>query len=365
MKPFQLASLVHKASGIINSLPNKFAVQIYSRGHRYFMQQFYKSVAKESFLPDIKWQRTLWGLKFQTPLMNASGMFKNGEAYDLMQSQGAGGYIGGTSTYNPRVGNTLDEVYLPFLSLVKSGVSLNYFGLPNLGDEILAKKYITFNKNAQCPIGWSVMRSPDYTETDGMFNLIKSLWMYHNSSQIDFIEINESCPNINVRVDDIVGRLEFIATNFLNKRARHLPVIVKLSNDLTTDILKDLMSILIKYKFDGVNLGNTSTNYQATIGHIAQSEQKLFNYYTSLFGGGIGGRYLKAKSLNLCAAAAKFKKQLNPDYEFHIIRTGGIDNLADIYDSDQVGVSLNQWYTGYFTNYAQFGNNLYKKIFLS
>jgi dihydroorotate dehydrogenase len=326
------------------------------------MDEFVKnSLGSPLFIPDTKWQRTLWGLKFSSPLMNSAGMFKNGDGYDIVASQGAGGYIGGTSTYNPRVGNTKHGIALPFVTLPISHTSINSLGLPNLGDELLSQKIITQNKT--CPLGWSVMRSPDYEETLGLENLVKSLWLYHDNPQIDFIEINESCPNIAVNSENIISRLEYIADNFVSKRRRHLPVVVKLSTDTGGEVLKQILDVLFTRRYDGVNLGNTSTNYADARKSIHNNELALFDYYTHNFAGGVGGIALKGKSYRLCEVAIKHRELVNPGYEFHIIRSGGIESLDDIKVSDSIGVSLNQWYTGYFSNYIQSGNNLYRKIF--
>ena len=355
------ASLVHKHSGLMRLLPQNLAVKVFSSGRLRFMQQYYKSTVKTVFKADNKWKRTLWGFNFPVPLMNSAGMFKYGEGYDVVYAQGAGGYIGGTSTFNPREGNTIQDVKLPFITLPESNVSINSLGLPNLGDDELSKKSITYNKFI--PLGWSLMRSPDYEEQQGLENLVKSLWKYHDNHQIDFLEINESCPNIKVSAGNINARLEYIANNFLRMRKRHLPVVIKLSNDTTINVLKNILDTLFKFGYDGINLGNTSTDYPQARLRIAKPELKLFDSYTANFAGGMGGNILKHKSFNLCEAAVKYRNEVNPGYEFHIIRSGGIECLADIMDSDTIGVSLNQWYTGYFTNYINLGNQVYKEFF--
>jgi dihydroorotate dehydrogenase len=364
------------------------------------MQSFYEhEIQQIVFNFSEKWQRSLWGLKFRLPLMNSAGMFKNGEGYNIVANQGAGGYIGGTSTGNPRTGNIKHGITHPFISLPKSHATLNYLGLPNQGDEVLAKKIITPHKVDGCPIGWSVMRSPDYEIAEKLYlkcskfevfdkrrnlqivnkernqkaqmmtiqsidKLIQSLWLYHDNQHIDFIEINESCPNIKVDAGDITKRLYYIAENFLTKRTRKLPVILKLSNDLSLHNLPKLLDVVFECKFDGINLGNTSTDYiDARKSILDQKEQQFFDYFISNFGGGLGGDLLKTKSLALCAAAVNYREIVKPNYEFHIIRTGGINRIQDILDSNNAGITLNQWYTGYFDNYITHGDKLYSKLF--
>ncbi|MBP9742557.1 MAG: hypothetical protein KBD37_04280 [Burkholderiales bacterium] len=361
-----IAKLVDSCASFINILPKRMVIKLYSFGRSKFMEYYYKISTTRSIGNDIKPQlphksRILWGLTFNLPLMNCAGMFKNGEGYAISCLQGAGGYIGGTSTYNPREGNTIDNIKLPFLKLVKSQLTLNCLGVPNLGDEILSQSIITPHKT--CPIGWSLIRSPDYDEETGMENLLKSLWLYHNNSQIDFLEINESCPNVAITQDNILKRLAYIGDNFLVKRKRHLPVVVKLSPDIECNVLESILDILFKYKFDGVNIGNTSKDYINLKSYVAPSELALFEYFINNFGGGIGGRPLKMKTFNLCKHAVEYYKLISPQYEFHVIRSGGIDSVDDIYASDLIGVSMNQWYSGYFDNYSKYGDSLYSVLF--
>lgn len=360
MSPHFIAKFGDKLSYIVRLLPKNIAVKIYSLGRSHFMACFYKSKSKFEYVPQANFNRTLWGLNFRSPIMNSAGMFKNGEGYSVVARQGAAGYLGGTSTSNPRSGNTVCGIKLPFLTLPKSHVTINYLGLPNLGDKILSRIDITTNKS--CPIGWSLMRSPDFDEQVGLENLVKSLWLYHENKHIDFLEINESCPNIRQSSDNITKRLEYIGERFLAKRHRHLPVIVKLSTDINTDSLKNILNVLFKYKYDGINLGNTSTDYTTVKEQLVKNEVRLFEYFVKKFTGGIGGNPLKIKSYNLCKFAVEYKNSIKGLHEFHVIRSGGISNIADIYDSDSIGVSLNQWYSGYFTNYINDGDLLYKKF---
>lgn len=306
--------------------------------------------------------RILWGIKFSSPLMNSAGMFKNGEGYDLVASLGAGGYIGGTSTPYPREGNNKHNIALPFITLPNSEISLNYLGLPNLGDGILCQKIITTKKIEGCPIGWSLMRCPHSSQEHGINLLVENLFKFQENHLIDFIEINESCPNVKADLSNFAGRLHYIAENFLLKRTRKLPIILKLSNDTVVESVPKILDLMFKYKYDGVNFGNTSIKYDEILKTIDIKDKKLFNYFTHEFGGGVGGgKYMKHKSLELCKTAVEYKNKVKPDYEFHIIRTGGIDCANDIAESNQAGISLNQWYTGFFKNYIVHGNKVYTK----
>lgn len=365
MSPQILSMLYYKSLPLIKQLPPLLQVKIASRGREYFMQQFIQGKRSAPYVPDAKLSITMWGIYFRTNLANAAGMFKNGDGYDTVASIGAGAYIGGTSTNNPRLGNSKHNIKTPFINLHDSHMAINWLGLPNIGDEELSKKVITRNKIEGCPIGWSVMRSPDYDEATGLNKLIESLWLYHNNSQIDFIEINESCPNIKSSGGSIIPRLEFIAKKFLNKKQRHLPVIVKLPHDLTLQTLEPLVSELVRLNFDGVNIGNTSTSYADMQKFLRAKDKKIFDYFTGEFGGGVSGLALKNKTLELCGKTVELVHKLKPTQEFHVIRTGGVDTAQDIFESNECGVSFNNWYTGFFEQYIKSGDNVYRKLYES
>lgn len=359
----QILSLVYdKFSLVISYLPKSQQVKLISYGRQKFMQQFVQYLRFDEYIPAESQACELWGINFRSALANAAGMFKNGEGYDVVAKLGAGAYLGGTSTFNPRLGNNKSGIKLPFVSLHHSKAAVNWLGLPNLGDELLAKQPITKRKIVGCPIGWSVMRSPDFAESDGVSKLIESLWHYHNNPQIDFIEINESCPNIKLGVAGIIPRLRRIANEFLSKRQRKLPIIVKLSNDLDLRNLAEMMEELIRLGYDGINLGNTSIEYSFILPQLEPRDRELFNYFTASFGGGVSGAPLKQKSLDLCAEAANQLQRLQANHEFHIIRSGGIENAQDLLASKQHGVSFNQWYTGFFNAYAENGSAVYRSL---
>ena len=358
-----LSSSYHSLQPLICHLPAKWQVSLASCGRNYFMRQFVGQKLTPVYIPPAQLARKLWGIEFRNALANSAGMFKNGEGYDVVAALGAGAYLGGTTTANQRLGNTKHGIALPFISLAQSRVAINCLGLPNYGDEKLSAQLLTAHKIKGCPIGWSLMRSPDFNQDEGLLKLINSLWLYHENLQIDFIEINESCPNIQHSSTNILPRLQLIAEQFLAKRRRHLPVIVKLSNDMGQQALELVVATLISLGFDGINLGNTSTSYAEFLPKIDPSEREMYTYFTSKFGGGVSGVVLKERSLELCAIAAERVALLKPNHEFHIIRSGGIDCQADLIRSQAHGVSFNQWYSGFFNNYAKFGNQIYGEFF--
>ncbi len=364
MRAATLAGLERRIRPLAGKLPPKLAVSLYSSGRRYFQAEVEKDVPSESYAPPEDLARVLWGINFRTPIMNSAGMFKNGDCYEMVARQGAGAYLGGTGTWNPRGGNEKEGIYLPFVPYPRSHSSSNWMGLPNDGDEANSQRAAQLGRIAGIPLGWSVAGSPDFQEEKRLRYLVEGMRLYEQAG-VDFIEINESCPNTahGTQDDDLADRLRYLKGHFLDRRMRRLPVVVKFSNDTEAGQLPALLDLLFGLGYDGVNFGNTSIAYAQIRKKIEPGERNLFDFFTHEFGGGVSGRPLRESSLELASRAVEYARAGPPSHEFHVIRTGGIENWGDIQDSERAGISLNQWFTGYFKNFAEHGHDVYRYMF--
>ncbi len=364
MRSTTLAKIERKVRRAMVLLPPRFVVSTYSSKRLRFLEKLNKDVPEESYLPPKEFSRVLWGIRFRSPIMNAAGMFKNGESYEVVAKQGAAAYLGGTGTWNARKGNEKEGIYLPFAPYPRSRAASNWLGLPNDGDEVNSKRAASLRRVSDCPIGWSIIGSPDLQGQDQLEHLVNGMMLYERAG-VDFIEINESCPNTPYRKpqdDNLAKRLYYINDNFLDQRQRRIPVIVKFSNDTEVQQVPTLLDLLFTLGYDGVNFGNTSTAYERRRNGIAESEKKLYDFFTRTFGGGVSGRPLKESSLELASRAVEYAQSGSPSQEFHVLRTGGIESLKDIKDSEQAGISLNHWFTGYFENFSLYGHGVYRNV---
>ncbi len=357
-----------KVRPIASFLPPFLFIGIYSYGRKLFLRRLTKEEPKAIKIP-ASYSIKLWDIDFASPLFNSAGMFKTGEGYYTVALQGAGAYLAGTTTSSQRRGNRKKAIIHPFVPLPYSHSAINWMGLPNPGNCFVAKKLSLLQKIRGCPIGASISASPDLDEKDALTGVVEGMSLY-SKANVDFIELNESCPNVdlhhsNLNSDDgnLIKRLEFISDNFLKKRIRNLPVIVKFSVDTDLKVLYSLIDALIDLGFDGINLGNTSTNYQFYLDEIYKKERKIYTYFYKNFGGGISGKPLKERSLQICSTAVQYIKTKTLKKEFHTIRTGGIETIEDILLSKMNGIPINQWFTGYFESFSNYGHQLYKELF--
>lgn len=365
MKASTLARWEHKLSGLITKLPPKTVVSKYSSGRLDFLEKFKHEECKP-YAPPKELERTLWGITFRSPIMNAAGMFKNGECYKLMHDEGAAGFQGGTTTWGGRRGNEKEDIFLPFAPYRRSHASSNWLGLPNIGDEEVAKVYRGFERKPGFSLVHSIMENPDIMDKkEKLDRLIDAAKLYERVG-VDVLFKNKSCPNTGEgkpNYDLVFEDLRYFSEHFLKGRERKFPTAVKWSTDTKVEDVPRILDTMFELGYDGVEFGNTSTDYKGLRDSIVERERKLYDYFTSTFGGGVSGAPLKPRSLLLCTAAVQYLRAGPPKQEFHVWRTGGVQWADDIKDSDKIGVSMNTWFLGYWDKFAEHDHDIYKNIY--
>lgn len=360
-----LARLEHRLRPSLSALSPMVATRLFSTGRTVFAKRFANERPKQR-TPEIDPVHA-WGLTFRFPLWNAAGMFKYGEGYEVVSRQGAGAYVAGTTTSRARSGNVGKSIQWPAVSYARSHAASNWMGLPNEGHAVVAKRLASIEKAAGCPVGASVSSEPLLEETIAVAELIDGMHLYAEAG-VDYIELNESCPNVpgghgGPALDEgLICRLEAVSSNFLKKRIRRLPVVVKFSVDTNLKQLEDLLQMLVTLEFDGVILGNTSTQYAHHRHAIHSADRDLYDAFTGTFGGGLSGAVLREDSLELVTRASEILARMRPQHEFHIIRCGGINSADDLKASARHGVHLNQWYTGFYERFGVDGHDVYAAL---
>ena len=271
----------------------------------------------------------MMGLAFSNRVGLAAGFDKNGVAVNGWFSLGFGHVEVGTVTPKPQAGNPLPRVFrLP----EHEGV-INRMGFPNDGAERVVARLrsrrtsgvvgVNIGKNAATPLDRAI---------DDYVFCLRAVFPV-----ADYVTVNVSSPNTaGLRslqdVDHLVPLLSRILeeSRLLESRhSRRVPLLVKLSPDLTEDELRKSAKAAASAPVAGIIATNTTITRESVSGHALASET-----------GGLSGRPLFAKA---CAAIRTLRETVGPTMP--IIGVGGVASAADARQLRQAGADLVQLYT--------------------
>jgi len=269
------------------------------------------------------------GLRFPNRVGLAAGFDKNATAVDGLGRLGFGFIEVGTVTPRPQRGQGKPRLF----RLPAADALVNRLGFPNQGAAAVAarlrrRKYrgvvgINIGKNADTPLARAV---------DDYVSCLRTLRGVAN-----YITINVSSPNT-AGLRELQGGdyLRPLLTSLIEERdrgaateGRKLPLLVKLSPDLSVDELRCITDLLKVLPIDGVVATNTTVGRDGT--------RSIADGYT----GGLSGRPLKSLALDV---VTQLRAQLGGD--FPIIGVGGIDSPEAALAMRNAGADLIQVYTG-------------------
>jgi dihydroorotate dehydrogenase len=269
------------------------------------------------------------GLTFPNRLGLAAGLDKNGEYIDALAALGFGFIEIGTITPKPQPGNLKPRLF----RLVKSEALINRLGFPSEGmDKVAARlekiKYrgilgINIGKNKETPIEKA---ADDYVA------VFQRLWRFAS-----YITVNISSPNTaqlrELHKEDylvpLLSRLKSEQEKILHAHQRYIPLVVKISPDLTHEELEAIAAIFIAQRIDGVIATNTTTSRDGLTSPLSQES------------GGLSGKPLQQKSAQTMHVLHTALQGRIP-----IIGCGGILDHESAEAKTNQGATLLQLYTG-------------------
>ncbi|MEV6283616.1 quinone-dependent dihydroorotate dehydrogenase [Kribbella sp. NPDC051770] len=269
--------------------------------------------------------RTVFGLRFPSPVGLAAGMDKNGVALPAWRALGFGFVEVGTVTALPQPGNEKPRLF----RLVDSEAVINRMGFNNLGSEALAKRLAAYG-DLGYPLGVSIGKSKVTPLADAVEDYVTSLRRLHAYG--DYFAVNVSSPNTpGLRELQDAGHLRELLTA-LKAEAVGKPVLVKIAPDLTESAIDELLGVCTDVGIAGIIATNT------TIGRsgLAPSDEWLATET-----GGLSGRPLSEISAKTVAHIHAATGGALP-----IIGVGGILEPDDALRLFDAGASLVQLYTG-------------------
>lgn len=275
-------------------------------------------------------EQNILGINFKNPVGLSAGFDKNAELIEIMPSVGFGFTEVGSIT-----GNTCSGNPKPRLWRLKESKSLAvYYGLKNDGciaiSERLQKKMQ--EKKFDIPVGISIAKTNCKETVDTNVAIEDYFKAYKAFASIgDYITINISCPNA-------FGGQPFTDIHKLNALLEKImsvpktkPIFIKISPDMTSKEVDDIINTAIKFKIDGFICTNLTKNRNNK--NIIDKEVPEL--------GGLSGKVVGDLSLELIRYVYKKTKG-----KFVIIGAGGISSAIDAYKKILAGASLAQLITG-------------------
>jgi dihydroorotate dehydrogenase len=287
---------------------------------------FSKQILRHFFLVNTKaLERNLFGLKFKNPVGLAAGFDKNAECYNEFSNFGFGFIEIGTVTPLPQPGNPKKRIF----RLVEDKSLINRLGFNNKGLDEITKN---LRKKRDIIIGANIGKNFFTENKDGHKDYLKCLQGLHGL--VDYFAINISSPNTkNLRQfhdKDLLKPLLESLINYNNNQSSRKPMLLKISPDLDTKELDDVISLVSELKIDGIIATNTTISRD----NLKSKHQNEI--------GGLSGELLKEKSNYIIKY---LRKKL--DNNFPIIGVGGIMTKDDAIEKLNLGANLIQLYTGF------------------
>lgn len=278
-------------------------------------------------------QVTAFGLHFPNPLGLAAGYDKNGLAVDGLSALGFGHLELGTVTPAAQPGNPKPRLF----RLRQDDALINRMGFPNRGAAFLARRLQRRSQSSthQTVVGVNIGKGRDVPIDRAADEYALALRTVYPVA--DYVAINVSSPNtpglrgLQAR-DALAALLDRLAAERATLQATHtrrVPLLIKLSPDLSPQELDDVIEVARARKMDGAIAVNT-TLAREDLRSPAAGEA-----------GGLSGRPLAARSMQVIRHVYRASGG-----EWPIIGVGGVALADDAVEHILAGASLVQVYTG-------------------
>lgn len=278
-----------------------------------------------------------FGISFPNAVGLAAGFDKDGVALPALAALGFGFIEAGTVTFHAQPGNPRPRLF----RLPQDKALINRAGFNNSGAAAFVKR-VQHERLSNCVLGVSIGKSkitPLERATEDYLASFETVY-----EVADYIAVNVSSPNTPQlrqlqQSDQLSGLLSALqerdrALQQAQQRSRPMPLLVKLSPDLTTEDLEMIVEVVTRLKIDGI----IATNTTVTRDHLLTDRARV----AALGEGGLSGAPLRAKSTNMVAQLYRLTKGRVP-----IVGVGGIFTAEDAWEKICAGASLVQLYTGF------------------
>ena len=273
---------------------------------------------------DPMFKTNLFGKEIDNPIGMAAGFDKNAEVYNSLFKLGYGFVEVGTVTPLEQYGNPKPRVF----RLVEDQALINRLGFNNLGSKNVSNR-IRSNLNKGL-LGINI--GPNKDSNDRLNDYLIGLRAFHDIA--DYITINISSPNTeNLRSFHDETKFDELMNSVQNEKVKlksKIPIVVKISPDISEKQIRLISEILLNHKVSAIIVSNTTAGNREKLTNILKHQK-----------GGLSGKPLEEESNKLIS---NFYKLLKGKIE--IIGVGGVDSGESAYRKFLAGANYVQLYTG-------------------
>ncbi len=274
--------------------------------------------------PDPRLERTVFGVRFPSPVGLAAGFDKNAVALPAWQALGFGFAEIGTVTAKGQPGNPKARLFrLPELEAV-----INRLGFNNQGAEAIAARLSELKASGgwpRIPVGVNLGKSKVTPLEEADADYVESFRRLREFG--DYFVLNVSSPNTpGLRKLQDKSALESLLGAVQAANTTRLPVLLKIAPDLEWAAIEEILALVEAHSLAGIIATNTTIDHSA----VAVSRRQQ---------GGLSGQPLKKRALEVL-------RFITARTTLPVIGVGGIASADDAMERFDAGAALIQIYTG-------------------
>ncbi len=275
-------------------------------------------------------EREVFGIKFSNPVGLAAGFDVNGEVVRELGDLGFGFVEVGAVSPEPRVGNPKPRVF----RLPKDRAIVQRMGMPNKGWQ-----YMITNLRRRDPnivVGCNITKSsgtPIQSVARDYLKSFRNLYQYVDYFTVYINYTNLVCDESNPPTKAITDLLMPLI-EFRRGQIDYRPILVKVTPDLSDEMVDAVAEVLIATPLDGVVA--TSGTYSREGLHVADSSVMRIG------AGRLSGDPIRERSLEIVRRIHQKSGGAYP-----IIGVGGISTAEDVQDMLDAGASLVQIFSSF------------------
>lgn len=285
--------------------------------------------------------KEVFGINFPNPVGLAGGLDKNGEHYNDLANFGFGFVEIGSLTPKPQDGNPKPRCF----RVPQDRAIINRFGINNKGVKNAVEHLKKDRPNVI--VAANISKNTTSINEDAAKDYETSFALLYDF--VDMFVVNVSCPNVvGLTALQDISFLSDIVDRLLDLRRyydTYRPILLKVSPDLSTEQLDDIIDYCLRSGIDGIVAGNTTRSRDG----LTIDPKKI----EEIGNGGMSGAPVHKKNLELVRYIHTKSEGRLP-----IIGVGGIMSGAEAKAMMDAGASLVEIYSGFIYE----GPGLVKKI---